>query len=840
MIGKTVSHYQILEQLGEGGMGVVYKALDTKLDRHVAIKFLPPQFQSDPDAKKRFVHEAKAASALDHSSIAIIHEIDETTDGQMFIVMAYYRGQTLKERIREGALPEDEAVKIVSQIASGLSQAHGREILHRDIKPANILLSDEGDAKLADFGLAKLAGRTQMTKTGTTVGTISYMAPEQASGGEVDRRSDLFSLGVVLYELLSGVTPFKADHEAAVIYGIIHNEPAPIADIPPQLQRIVSRSLEKNPDNRYQSADEMLRDIEELQGGPRPTFFPPLRCRRRCIIGIPIVAFVVLLAAVFAWKSLRPTVTVAENPDELRIAVAPFWGQNQEALEEGKVMQALVERKVTEQFTDDNNVQVFGKNHIEETPQSKEDARVLGEANEADIVIWGEVLILRGEVEIQPYATVTGDLRTAEDRKTGAMQANLAQGDQLSLRKAKADDIGQLVLLLAGAYYQRRDPERSLTLLQQINPATCESARQQGLVYMDRGEWESAEEVFEQAMELDPNDPYPYYHLGWVRQKQIRGDEAIAMYKEAIDVDPEFHRAYTAIGRYYINQGNYDEAIAWIEECIHRSPDYSLAYVSRGVIEGFQGRYDEAIAWYEKAIATDPTEPNAYTAIGAAHRRQGHRDEGLKWYKKSIEVAPDFAVPYANIGNIYAEQREYDEAMEWYRKAIEAFPGYFYQHATLATLLFTLGRYQEAAASYEKAYQLEPRQVVNGLDYFLCLRLMGEEGEAAAALAALAQVDADSSMTTAIIQFYAGNLTKQDIVDSTDKLRGIERSFGENADLQRGYYYLGMASLLGIPSGAPPDTSSAIAYLEEILAVTPDYLSSWTIEAELERLRAQR
>lgn len=271
MIGKTISHYRITEKLGEGGMGVVYKALDTTLDRHVAIKFLPPHLKSDQQAKTSFVHEAKAASALNHANIAVVHEIDETPEEQMFIVMAYYEGQTLKDKLERGTLNVDDTIAIVTQLTSGLGKAHEKDILHRDIKPANILMGDDGHAKLADFGLAKLAGRTQMTKTGSTLGTVSYMSPEQASGGDVDHRSDIFSLGVVFYELLTGKRPFPGDHDAAVLYGIMNNDPKPLvsyrSDLPQGLQGIVEKTLCKDPSKRYQTAGELLNDLKALGSG---------------------------------------------------------------------------------------------------------------------------------------------------------------------------------------------------------------------------------------------------------------------------------------------------------------------------------------------------------------------------------------------------------------------------------------------------------------------------------------------------------------------------------------------------------------------------------------------
>ena len=209
MIGQTVSHYKIIEKLGSGGMGVVYKAQDTKLDRFVALKFLPQHLSQSEEEKQRFIHEAKAASALDHPNICNIHEIDEADDGQTFIVMAYYAGETLRDKIDRGPLAIDAAIDIVIQISQGLAKAHSKEIVHRDIKPANILITEDNQVKIVDFGLAKLQGRTQLTKEGSTIGTVSYMSPEQTQGTEVDHRSDIWALGVVLYEMLTGEQPFK-------------------------------------------------------------------------------------------------------------------------------------------------------------------------------------------------------------------------------------------------------------------------------------------------------------------------------------------------------------------------------------------------------------------------------------------------------------------------------------------------------------------------------------------------------------------------------------------------------------------------------------------------------
>ena len=265
MIGQTVSHYRIIRQLGAGGMGVVYEAVDTKLDRTVALKFLPPESTRDPDAKARFIHEAKAASTLDHPNVCTVFEIDETNDGQLFLAMACYEGETLKERIARGPLPIGDALDITRQVSEGLAKAHDSEIVHRDIKPANIFLTSDGLVKILDFGLAKLAGQTLLTREGTTLGTAGYLSPEQAAGGATDQRTDLWSLGVVLYEMVTGRLPFQGDHEQAMIYSILNLDPEPATGlrtgVSMELERLINRCFEKDPEARYQTAGDLASDL---------------------------------------------------------------------------------------------------------------------------------------------------------------------------------------------------------------------------------------------------------------------------------------------------------------------------------------------------------------------------------------------------------------------------------------------------------------------------------------------------------------------------------------------------------------------------------------------------
>jgi len=268
MIGQTISHYRIVEKLGEGGMGVVYKAEDTKLLRTVALKFFSPTALGSDAEKKRFLREAQAAGILDHPNIATVFEIEEC-EGHTFMAMAYVDGPSLAVKIADRSLKVGEALDAATQIAEALQEAHEKGIVHRDIKSANILLTSKGQARITDFGLAHLAGRSKLTKSGATLGTPAYMSPEQAQGQPTDRRSDIWSLGVVLYEMLTGRLPFDGQHEQAIVYSIINENPEPVtalrSGLPLELDRIVYKALAKRPEERYQHADDLTVDLRRLR-----------------------------------------------------------------------------------------------------------------------------------------------------------------------------------------------------------------------------------------------------------------------------------------------------------------------------------------------------------------------------------------------------------------------------------------------------------------------------------------------------------------------------------------------------------------------------------------------
>ncbi len=320
MIGQTISHYKIIEKLGEGGMGVVYKAHDQELDRFVALKFLPNYLTSDATEKERFYHEARAASALNHPNVTTIYEIKEFED-RLYLAMEFIEGKTLKRLLEHDPPSIKKVLDIAIQVCEGLSAAHEKGVVHRDIKSDNIMLTSKGQVKIMDFGLAKVKGATKLTKAGSTIGTAAYMSPEQAQGEEIDHRSDIFSFGVVLYELLTTKLPFRGEHQAALMYSLINEEPQPIArfneNISPDLERIVAKALAKDKDERYQHVDDLLADLrrerkhfEYARAGYAttstmtqavPAATPPQKKKIPKYI-IPAAAIVVLIVAVLIFN----------------------------------------------------------------------------------------------------------------------------------------------------------------------------------------------------------------------------------------------------------------------------------------------------------------------------------------------------------------------------------------------------------------------------------------------------------------------------------------------------------------------------------------------------------
>jgi serine/threonine protein kinase len=400
MIDKTISHYKILEKLGEGGMGVVYKAQDIKLDRIVALKFLPKHLLCDNEAKIRFEHEAKAASSLNHPNITTIHEIDEF-EGECFIAMEYVEGKSLKELLKEKTLSLKEVIDIAIQVCEGLVVAHETGIIHRDIKSDNIMVTSRGQVKLMDFGLAKLKGVSKVTKTGSTLGTLPYMSPEQVQGIEVDQRSDIFSLGVVLYEMITGQLPFKDEHEAAIIYSILNETPEPLAryksNVPDELQRVVEKALAKDKGLRYQHADELATDLMRLTSASGPI---PVTRRRGVRVLLPLIAVLVLISAALILKPWQ--IVINPSPDTAtghkRVVVVPF--QNQTGDPSLNPLGRMVADWTTQSLLQTGLAEVIPPERLPQLEENKS-VRSIAKATGASMIVMGSYYKLGETIQFQ-------------------------------------------------------------------------------------------------------------------------------------------------------------------------------------------------------------------------------------------------------------------------------------------------------------------------------------------------------------------------------------------------------------------------------------------------------
>jgi serine/threonine-protein kinase len=660
-------------------MGVVYKAEDTKLKRTVALKFLPQEITRDKDAKKRFVNEARAASALQHNNICTIHEIDETPDGQMFICMDYYDGETLRDKIKRGPLPLAEAIESATNIAAGLAKAHEAGMVHRDVKPANLVVTSDGVVKVVDFGLAKLAGTTRVTKTGTTVGTVAYMSPEQARGEDVGHRSDIFSLGAVFYELLTGELPFKGDHEAAVLYGIANNDPPALStyrdDIPAGLQQVIDKALAKDVEHRYPSALKFNEDIEEFreQTGGGVTGDRSRAGRRRLRsrglrAGIAGVVIIVALA-VLLWPRFRAPAPV-EDVALITIAVLPFVNMSSDAEQEyfsdgltEELMNVLV--KIPE-------LRVTGRTSSFSFKGKNEDLRTIGDK-------LGVAHILEGSVRKSGNKMrVTAQLVKAEDGfhlwsetydKT-TLDNIFSVQDDIARSVARALKVTLLGEKRSGA--KLSDPvAHDLVLRARFvlrEERTNESTRR-------------ARELLERALAIGPDFAPAWSLMGSVLDLERMGaptieaqhlilDEARGVYEKALALDPELASAHVGMANnFYLETWEFEAAETSIERALQLDPRNPRVMQGAAYLYWALGRFEEAMALGEQWLRAEPLYWGVYINLAHAYRGAGRLGEAEALVLKGQELWPDEF--QATLARIYLSAGRVEEARVAWDQGVE-------------------------------------------------------------------------------------------------------------------------------------------------------------------------
>ncbi|UCD64164.1 MAG: protein kinase, partial [Candidatus Zixiibacteriota bacterium] len=625
------------------------------------------------------------------------------------------------------------------QICDGLKAADKAGIVHRDIKPSNILIDSEGRPRIVDFGLASSRGSEKITMTGSTMGTVGYMSPEQARGQTVDHRSDLFSLGVVMYEIIAGRRPFRGEDEAATLLAVTQDTPEPISrhrgGVPDELERIVAKLLEKDPASRYQSAEALLADLTELKqdvtsGVSRPPKKRRLKGRKLVYAGLALVMALAAFAAVSAyvwhseWLSFLPgTMTPEERvlaaiqagSETCRIVVAPFWGQTDEAIDEGKVMQALVQKQIAQELAGEEDVEIFDDD-ISDIPRSHEQAKALGEKHNAAMVIWGEVLVLHGEVEIQPYVTTISPGR-AFQRAASVFEANLLEPNQLDLRKSKAEEIGDMAILVAAQYYYRRkDLEKAMAVAKKVRPPTGESLSLQGAIAWAQGKDDEEEQLYRQALELDSGNITAYLKMARVYSERRQWDSAFATYEAAQALDPENESVSISIAQAYRARGQYQQSISHLESAIDANPESSALHAVLGWSLLGGKRTADAVASLRRAIELDSANGDAYYGLGWVYEwgYSDSLDQAAFNYSEAIRIGTRqtgrFA-PHLTLGRVYAKQEKYEQAVSELLKAVRLNPWYLGTYNILHSVYFTLGWSERGVTLLRGLIPLNPDNV---------------------------------------------------------------------------------------------------------------------------------
>ena len=726
MVGKTVSHYKILEKLGEGGMGVVYKAEDTKLDRFVALKFLPPHLGTKEEEKERFIHEAKAASALQHHNVCTIFEIDETDDGQMFICMDYYEGETLKDKIHRGPMKSKEAIDTLIQVVEGLKEAHEKDIVHRDIKPANIMVTSKGQAKIMDFGLAKLAGGMKLTKTGSTLGTAPYMSPEQVKGKEVDHRTDIWSLGVVLYEMITGQLPFKGEYEQAVSYAIANEEPEPMTGLrtglPIELEGIVNKALAKKADERYQHVDEMLVDLKNLRKGfetsgvTRSVEVPRKSLKK---ILIPVGVILVLVLAFFMLRSFLMEEVLSSSP--VPIAVISFENQTGDAsydrlqkvipnllitsLEQSKYLRVTTWERMYDLLKQ------MGKQEVELI--DRELGFELCSMDGVDAIVLGSITKF-GDVFVTDVKVL--DVHTKELLKSARSQG---EGES-SIIKSQIDELSREIAKGVGLSERKVETTQKRIIDVTTNSIEAYNFYVRGNDEFVRRNYLEASNYYKIAVELDSTFAMGY--LGLARAYSNLGEEKKR--NKTIENAKMYSQKATEKERLYIEavyslfvEDDWENYGRIAKEITNKFPKEKRGYWMFGTYYWIKEMNNKAIEEYNKALELDPDYAPALHLLGYSYYWMGELEKALECFKRYASVLPDAADPLDSMGEVYFRMGKLDEAIAKYREALEVDPD-FPSDFMLSYIYAMKEKYPEAMKWIDHGISVAPSDVIKAERYW--------------------------------------------------------------------------------------------------------------------------
>ncbi|HXW99892.1 MAG TPA: protein kinase, partial [Candidatus Acidoferrales bacterium] len=744
-VDEQVGDYKILGTAGVGGMGIVYKALDLKLNRTVALKFLPNDLNLNSKDKERFLQEARTASGLDHTNIGVIHGLEQTSDGHTFIVMAYYEGLTLAERIRRGPIAPKEALGIMVQLAHGLIEAHEHSIIHRDVKPSNVIITRQGVAKIVDFGLARVAGGAATTLSAGPVGTLAYMSPEQVRSEPLDRRTDIWSLGVILQEMLTGKHPFERDNMSAVLLAILE-QPPPVEGLDPALAAIVCRALAKDRVHRYNDCREMLADIEACKpvfdahptapvprdsrssalnlrkalghaSSTRPLATPMDRAWRWAVELIAAILVVIVLTLLIPSARQRVATLLSRGGgEEKHIAVLPFDNIGHDPANE-EISEGLMD-SLTSKLSNLESSENGGQQSLWVVPAS-EVRRKKVEDPEAALREFGATLVVKGSVmrDASGVRLTVNLIRTKDVRQEGSLSLQNQSGDFAALQDQAVSGLARLMHVEVPATALRAAEGPAA-------PAAYESYLK-ALGYMQRydkpGNLDRAIASLTSAVESDAQFALGYagmaeaYRLKYQLDKNPRWtDMALADGNKATALNDSLPSAYVTLGRIHDALGKNDLALAEFDRALKLDSRNADALTGEAHSYEHAGRLADAEAAYKKAIALRPDYWDGYNSLGLFYDDQGRYDDAVKELQHAIELTPDNATAYSNLGAAYVDSsdpKNYPQAEAALKKSLELAPSYG-AYANLGDLYLLQNRYAESAGVTEKALQMNDKDFI--------------------------------------------------------------------------------------------------------------------------------
>jgi len=730
MIGAQILHYRILDKLGEGGMGEVYLGEDLNVGRRVALKFLSPEAAADPESRQRFQHEARAQGMVSHPNIAMFHEVAEA-EGRVFIAMEYVDGQPLSVIARNRELHPTEVLDVTIQIAEGLQAAHEHAVVHRDIKPANIMITAKGQAKITDFGLARWKDASTLTRKGTRLGTAYYMSPEQVEAKRVDHRADIYSLGVILYELLCRRHPFEGDSEAIVLYEILHSQPQPLArycrDVPQELEHIVRKCLARDPSERFQSAADLAAELKQvkrhLESGEVDTTYPRLHIRRHTVIRYTAIAafLVAVAAAMFAtptsryrtlkWIGLNPT------PPGRHLAIIPFRtltdSVGREALVAGLV--ETVTSKVTQLEEPESQLRVIPASDVRDVGVTS-----VRQARRA----FGATLAVTGSMQYFPSKTRVTlnlvDARTERQLRSAVIDIPITGAsdlqDSICIALARILDVelksDQRRKLTAGA---TRNSEAYEYYLRACGYLQSYARQLGGSTLLDVFQLDTAIDLFDKALAADPDYAQALAQLAEAYREKANAlgessylDRALYNCRRAISIDDRLVPAHLTLGRIYGGNGKYEDAVRELQTAL--AIDSTSQPARREIARSYEAlnQLDDAEQAYRRNIALHPSGMQAYCNLALFYFRHARYDDARVIMDSALATPPEGFSDWNTAGALYFFMNNLESARKMFERSLEIAPNYG-AYSNLGTVFYFEGEYQSAATMYEKALELDRR-----------------------------------------------------------------------------------------------------------------------------------